>query len=771
MILERLVVAIDSNLTGLTTGLKKAGREVESFDKKATQFGKGFAQAATATVAATVAVGEFTAAGGKSLAIQSAFARRVGDSELALGKLRRATRGLVSDQELMTQANVALTLGSAKNADGFAELAAVAQQLGRSLGLDTAFALNSLNVGIARQSRLVLDNVGLIVKLEDASKNYASTMGIVGRALTDVEQKEAFRIEAMDQARLKIAELGGVVLNAGDAWVGLKTEIANAVDEMQKAAAGSGTLQAAFEGFRDFLRTLQGGIGGPAQAIIDSLGNVDTIETLQRRYEEFSQLIPSVAMAAGTSIEELQGKFEALGISGGDLSAILLSIEERIVAIGEAARVVPPPTVDEWLAINLPNQTGTGLANGQGFRFPGAPTVSGRPLRGVTGALGSGGRESSLTRAITELSDSLVPLGRPGVGRDDSGGGIGSSIAGRLKGIFDPTEIASNIAASLATGGLNAALGFGASMIGSLFGGVDLDEQLQENARAIRENTAAILSTLAGSPGQNVGNLIGALQQFFAQVDAGTPGQSFRFNTNDNAETRALIESLGLEVPAPENLEAWRAILELLGGNPLGGSLSGRQQLAQTRIGALDIDDPAGQFAEFQKALAQSLPSGVSGLGASVARLGPDTIDGFLQGVLGQIEAGTFDFSSLGSVSLNDFLASLGQLESLADSAEEASGALSGLAGVINAPRGFKVALLRFRATDTSSIDLGGDTINGGLTRGGGKGGTVNIETVVVNPGAGGDGRRVYDEFQRELRLAVARGGADDITQAAAERF
>jgi len=204
--------------------------------------------AAAGIVAAANALGKMAEAGGRALTIQAAFNRATGDGVGAIQSMRAATMGLVSDTELMTQANMALTLGSANNAQQFSELAKTAQQLGRALGLDTAFALNSLNVGIARQSRLVLDNLGLIVSVEQANLKYAAALGKTVAQLTDLEKKEAFRIEAMAMAQEKLEALGPTTRNAGDAFVAFRTEVTNSFDALKKGVAESDLVMRFFDG-------------------------------------------------------------------------------------------------------------------------------------------------------------------------------------------------------------------------------------------------------------------------------------------------------------------------------------------------------------------------------------------------------------------------------------------------------------------------------------------------------------------------------------------
>ena len=256
-----LMVKLGLDKKGYDKGLKDA----ESKARKTTRSVKALfakwtirAAAVAGIVKSAQALGRMAEAGGRALTVQAAFNRVTGDGTIALRKLRRATAGLVTDTELMTQANMALTLGSANNAQQFSKLAKTAQQLGRALGLDTAFALNSLNVGIARQSRLVLDNLGLIVSVTQANETYAASIGKTVAQLTDAEKKEAFRLEAMSQAGRKLAELGPMTMNAGDQFRTLATEITNSVDALKKWLAESEMLGEFFSNMADWAAAFRG---------------------------------------------------------------------------------------------------------------------------------------------------------------------------------------------------------------------------------------------------------------------------------------------------------------------------------------------------------------------------------------------------------------------------------------------------------------------------------------------------------------------------------
>tara|TARA_R100000654_G_scaffold5379_2_gene15253 strand:- start:1006 stop:3222 length:2217 start_codon:yes stop_codon:yes gene_type:complete len=124
----------------------------------------------------------------------------------------------MSEMELFKQANNAMVLGVSKNSDEMAQLFDIAQRLGRALGRDTASSVESLVTGIGRQSRLMLDNIGIIVKAEEAYKRYALELGVSEKSLTNAQKRQAFLNATLESARIKLKSLGKETLTSQDAY-------------------------------------------------------------------------------------------------------------------------------------------------------------------------------------------------------------------------------------------------------------------------------------------------------------------------------------------------------------------------------------------------------------------------------------------------------------------------------------------------------------------------------------------------------------------------
>ena len=171
---------------------------------------------------------KFAEAAAKVESMGRAFDTLSGGSEnasIAIEKLKSATNDTMSEMDLFQQANNAMILGVSKNSDEMAEMFDIAQRLGRALGRDTRSSVESLITGIGRQSRLMLDNIGIIVKADEAYEMYASTLGKTSDSLTDAEKKQAFLSATMESAREKVATLGKEVMGTQDSFDMLKTSV------------------------------------------------------------------------------------------------------------------------------------------------------------------------------------------------------------------------------------------------------------------------------------------------------------------------------------------------------------------------------------------------------------------------------------------------------------------------------------------------------------------------------------------------------------------
>jgi hypothetical protein len=167
---------------------------------------------------------------GKFQGISTGFqnlGKQAGFTTSALDKFINATDGTISSLELMEMANNTMLLGITDSEDQMAEMFDIAQRLAKSLGQDTRFGIESLITGLGRQSKLMLDNLGIMVDIEKANEEYAESIGKTASELTDQEKKQAFVNTTLATAKELVKGVGDESLTTADTIAQLKT----AVDE------------------------------------------------------------------------------------------------------------------------------------------------------------------------------------------------------------------------------------------------------------------------------------------------------------------------------------------------------------------------------------------------------------------------------------------------------------------------------------------------------------------------------------------------------------
>ncbi len=214
-------------------GAKSSEKQVSNLDKSLKTLGANALKAGGAFFAIDAigrALGKVITLGGEMKKVKTGFdnlSSGVGMSENALSKLQKATDGTVSKLDLMTQANNMLLLGITDSEDEMSEMFDIAQRLGSALGKDTLFGVESLVTGMGRQSKLMLDNLGIMIDVEEANKEYAKSINKTSQELTDQERKIAFNNATMKSARELVANLGDEQLSTSDAINQLSASIDN----------------------------------------------------------------------------------------------------------------------------------------------------------------------------------------------------------------------------------------------------------------------------------------------------------------------------------------------------------------------------------------------------------------------------------------------------------------------------------------------------------------------------------------------------------------
>ncbi|MBW2615113.1 MAG: hypothetical protein JRD02_02920, partial [Deltaproteobacteria bacterium] len=120
--------------------------------------------------------------------------------------LKRISRGTIDTMTLMEKAGTAMMLGI--DPKKIAKLMEIARASTKITGQTVTQAFSDISLAVGRQSKMILDNLGILVSVEEANKKYAEKLKIVGRELTDVERKQAFLNETVEKGGDILARVG-----------------------------------------------------------------------------------------------------------------------------------------------------------------------------------------------------------------------------------------------------------------------------------------------------------------------------------------------------------------------------------------------------------------------------------------------------------------------------------------------------------------------------------------------------------------------------------
>ena len=328
----------------ILSGAKKATRDAKKFETGLQKIQK----------AAVMAGGSFFAAQGiiegfkRSIELAGKFdnaaagfsklANTVGGSAVSINKLRDAVDGTINDVDLMTMANNALTLGVADSTEKLAEMFDGAQRLGKVLGLDTKNAVNSLVTGMGRQSRLMLDNLGIIVDAEVAYRNFKKEMDIGTRALTEQEKKAAFNNETIKQLTASVKTLG-------------KEELTMAEKIAQANSSWDNFLTEVGQNFEPFMATVMGGVEDLKEAgiLLDDFSDAQRLSGLATNYGEAKNSLVDFFGVIATNHPELEKLIDTEKLAK-------LSTQDLFVAtglMGDILAAMGGEALDTRLALGL----------------------------------------------------------------------------------------------------------------------------------------------------------------------------------------------------------------------------------------------------------------------------------------------------------------------------------------------------------------------------------------------------------------------------------
>lgn len=299
--------------------LKAAGYETEKLTSSFDIMGAG----AIALKGALVAVGtafagiklaqkaiEIADTAAATVALREGFHRLTAesqvDSQILLESLEEASRGTISEYDLMLQANKAWYLGISQNIAQYSDLMKIAEVKSKDLGMSTLQYWERLNTAIASGYPIGLRQLGIVIDNKRAYEDWAAIIGIAADELDDQQQIQA-RVNAIiadGESALRRWETGGE-----DATTATQQFHAAAADLREEFAErllpilipGIESLTAAIEGTVDPLQRQR-------DAVYETAASYDE---LYRRMSKVAEL----QQAGGRWVREGTKDWQDLGIT------------------------------------------------------------------------------------------------------------------------------------------------------------------------------------------------------------------------------------------------------------------------------------------------------------------------------------------------------------------------------------------------------------------------------------------------------------------------
>ena len=216
------------NLDAMARGARAAERNTKGAAQASSNGTKNFSKmaqgagglvAAYATLAANIfaisAAYSFLKKAGDLVALtkgQEAYANRTGKSmKLLTSRIQDATGGLLAFNEASQAAAIGTAAGL--SSDQLTGLAKLAKNASVALGRDLTDSFNRLTKGAIKAEPELLDELGIILRLEKASNDYARVLGKNADELTTFEKSQGIVNAVLEQGNEKFKDVGDNVNN------------------------------------------------------------------------------------------------------------------------------------------------------------------------------------------------------------------------------------------------------------------------------------------------------------------------------------------------------------------------------------------------------------------------------------------------------------------------------------------------------------------------------------------------------------------------------
>ena len=318
---------------------KKTKPQMTSLEKDIRQLGTAMALVGTAKAA--YSLGRL---GAEAIRTSRAFQNisgGAGEAANRLNAMRDATRGAMTEQDLMSNANLLMQMGLANNSEELGRMTEMATKLGSAMGAGPNEAIGSFAMMLANQSIPRLDMFGISSGRvrERIAELQAQTKGMTREA--------AFMQAVMDEGGKAMERLGDSTNDPLLAFEQFEAQISNTRTEIAMKAAPTvagflglmnrGMEEAGQWGMR--LKQFGGGIAAAALNMVGAkdaaLGLLNNWDLLDREGQQVVITTGDLGVAQAMATGALQTMGEAAGTAGEAQDGLATSIGTVAKSFGE----------------------------------------------------------------------------------------------------------------------------------------------------------------------------------------------------------------------------------------------------------------------------------------------------------------------------------------------------------------------------------------------------------------------------------------------------
>jgi hypothetical protein len=254
---------IDREMFGAREGM------LAGFKKNWVGITAAFAAGAVVIAKGWDAISEGAEAAQKKAAFEN-LARSHGQSaDSILDSLNRVSAGTIATTELMEKAGTAMLTGIP--AEKLAGLMEIARASSRITGQTITKSFEDISLATARQSKMILDNLGIIVNVEQANEEYARSIGKVATQLTDADKKQAFMNATMKAGEDIVRRVGTGTVTSAEQTQQFTAALSDLGTEIKKIFASQPVMDG-INALTDGIIRLRQAIAPTSSESLDQLG-------------------------------------------------------------------------------------------------------------------------------------------------------------------------------------------------------------------------------------------------------------------------------------------------------------------------------------------------------------------------------------------------------------------------------------------------------------------------------------------------------------------